>query len=205
MVVVALVVLGVGGFAVWKTIGGQGSSEGVAAGPVSSTAQGGSAGADSAADGAASCSLVASRDVVTMLGGETWTIIDAGSTVTRAYDSRVLQGVPTSCVAINPSNDRLARIARYQGADASARFAEEKQKAARGDAKGPYLGKDVQAGDEAFCTTGSKTATAGSSAGALVRTGDTLVYVSTTAAGEGARDGANCDLSLRLIEKVHAP
>ena len=46
---------------------------------------------------------------------------------------------------------------RYQGGDAAVRFAEEKQKASRGGADGPYLGKDVQAGDEAFCTTGSKT------------------------------------------------
>jgi hypothetical protein len=38
-----------------------------------------------------------------------------------------------------------------------------------------------------------------------VRSGDTLVYVSTTAAGDGAGDGAKCDVSLRLIEKVHAP
>ena len=45
-----------------------------------------------------------------------------------------------------------------------------------------YLGKDVQAGDEAFCTTGDLL----SSAGALVRRGDTLIYVSTTAAGDGA-------------------
>jgi hypothetical protein len=202
MVVVALVVLGVGGFAVWKTIGSQGSSEGVTAGPVSSSAPDGSAGANGAAS---PCSLVASQDVVTALGGEGWTILDVGSTVTRAYDSRVLQGVPTSCLATDSGNERLARIARYQGADASARFAEEKQKASRGDAKGPYLGKEVQAGDEAFCTTGSKTTTAGSSAGALVRSGDTLVYVSTTAAGDGAGDGAKCDVSLRLIEKVHAP
>lgn len=115
----------------------------------------------------------------------------------------MLAGVPTSCVATDALNAKLARIARYQGGDAAARFAEEKQKASRGGADGPYLDKGVQAGDEAFCTTGSKTITAGSSAGALVHSGDTLVYVSTT--GEGADAAANCDLSLKLVERVHAP
>jgi hypothetical protein len=148
---------------------------------------------------------VASEDVAAVLSGDGWTVLDVGPVVTRAYDSRVLAGVPTSCAATDSLNEKLARIARYQGSDAAARFAEEKQKAARGSDEGPYLGKDVQAGDEAFCTTGSKTATAGSSAGALVRRGDTLVYVSTNAAGENADDAANCDLSLHLVEKVHAP
>lgn len=197
--VVALVVLGAGGFVLWRTVGGQGSSGGVAAG------SGASDGSAATAGATPSCSLVAAEDVSAVLGGEGWTVLDVGSGVFRVYDSRVLAGVPTACAATDPLNAKLARIARYQGSDAAARFAEEKQKAARGGSDGPYLGKDVQAGDEAFCTTGNKTATAGSSAGALVRRGDTLVYVSTTAAGEGADDSANCDLSLRLIEKVHAP
>jgi hypothetical protein len=198
IVVVALIVLGVGGFALWKTFGDQSSGGGVAAGSDGSSGP-------TAADGALSCSLVATEDVGAVLGGEGWTVLDGGSGVLRAYDSRVLAGVPTSCIATDALNTKLARIARYQGSDAAARFAEEKQKASRGGDDGPYLGKDVQAGDEAFCTTGSKTITAGSSAGALVRRGDTLVYVSTTAAGEGADDSANCELSLHLIEKVRTP
>lgn len=199
--VVALVVLGVGGFALWKTVGSQSSGASLSAGSDDPSGSDGSAGTA----GAPSCSLVATEDVAAVLGGEGWTVLDSGSTVLKAYDSRVLAGVPTSCVATDALNAKLARIARYQGGDAAARFAEEKQKASRGGADGPYLGKDVQAGDEAFCTTGSKTITAGSSAGALVRSGDTLVYVSTTAAGEGADAAANCDLSLKLVEKVHAP
>jgi hypothetical protein len=197
IVVVALLVLGVGGFALWKTFGGPSSSGDLRAG---SNGPDVSPGADGVAS---SCSLVANEDVAAVFGGEGWTVLDSGPSVLKAYDSRVLAGVPTSCLATDSLNEKLARIARYQGSDAAARFAEEKQKAARGGADGPYLGKDVQEGDEAFCTTGSKTITAGSSSGALVRDGDTLVYVSTTAAGEGA--DANCDLSLKLIEKVHAP
>jgi hypothetical protein len=203
IVVVALVVLGVGGFAVWKGLGGQSSNGAVDAGSNDPAGSAGLGGSGAAAGSPLSCSLVAAGDVAAVLGGEGWTVIDAGATVTRAYDSRVLAGVATSCVATDAGNEKLARIARYQGGDAAARFAEEKQKASRGGRDGPYLGADVQAGDQAFCTTGSKTLTAGSSAGALVRRGDTLVYVSTTAAGEGASDKANCDLSLRLIDKVH--
>ena len=200
--VVALLVLGVGGYFGWKTLGGQSSSTGLAAGTDGSSGSSGAAATDSAA---LSCSLVATQDVAAVLGGEGWTVLDTGAIVQRVYDSRVLAGVPTSCSATNSDNSKLARIARYQGGDAAAKFAEEKQKALSGGDKGPYLGKEVQAGDEAFCTTGNKTLTAGSSAGALVRSGDTLVYVSTTAAGEAPDDSANCDLSLKLIEKVHAP
>ena len=202
--VVALVVLGAGGFVLWKTVLAPSSSASPAltSGATDPSGADGSASTDSAVP---SCSLVASEDVAAVLGGEGWTVLDSGPTVLKAYDSRVLAGVPTSCAATDSANSKLARIARYQGSDAAARFADEKQKAARGGDDGPYLGKDVQAGDEAFCTTGSKTLTAGSSAGALVRTGDTLVYVSTTAAGEGADASANCDLSLKLIPKVHAP
>ena len=108
-----------------------------------------------------------------------------------ALDSRVLADAPTTCWASEDKDGKLTRIARYQGADAAARFAQEKERAKGSTVdKGNglsvstegYLGKDVQAGDEAFCTTGDPL----SSAGALVRRGDTLVYVSTTAAGDGA-------------------
>ena len=132
------------------------------------------------------------------------------------------------CKTVTQDKDgKLARIARYQGADAAARFAAEKAKAKgttedRGNglsvSTDPYLGKDVQAGDEAFCTTGDPL----SFAGVLVRTGDTLVYVSTTAAGDGASavpqidfgaaqsgrigfktDEANCNLAVQLAVKAH--
>lgn len=204
-----VVVLGGGGFVAWTMLGNPGSGGGVAAGPGSATGPAGSGDANAPAGSASPsgvlqpCSLVAEADVVAVLGDESWLVRDIGAVVTRAYDSRVLAAVPTSCAGTTPDNGKLVRIARYQGGDAAARFVEEKQKAARGAANGPYLGSVVQSGDEAFCTTGSRTATAGSSAGVLVRRGDELVYVSTTAAGDD--DGANCDLSLKLVAKVHAP
>ena len=84
----------------------------------------------------------------------------------------------------------------------------------------PYYNKDVSAGDEAFCTRGDFAG----SAGVLVRRGNVLVYVSTTAAGQGAgqvpdiqfptdstsptagisfgTDDANCDLAVALAARV---
>ena len=109
------------------------------------------------------------------------------------YDSRLLAGVPKSCWVTDSLNEKLSRIARYDGGDAAARFAEEKQKAQTGS----FLGKDVQAGDEAFCTTANESSSA---AGALVRRGDTLIYVGTTAAGPDA--DAGCALAVKLVEKV---
>jgi hypothetical protein len=207
-VLLVVVVLGGGGFAAWKLLGGSGatgdagSGAGVAAGPGSAASPDGTGGGSGSSGGLAACSLVTDADIAAVLGDENWLVRDIGSFVTKAYDSRVLSGVPASCIGTTPDNGKLVRIARYQGGDAAARFADEKQKATRGAADGPYLGRVVQSGDEAFCTSGSKTESTGVSAGVLVRRGDELVYVSTTAAGD---DGANCDLSLKLAAKVHAP
>jgi hypothetical protein len=208
VVLLGVVVLGGGGFAAWRMLGSNSSGSGVVAGPGGAASPDGAGGSNAPAGSAdpsgalQACSLVADADLAAVLGDENWLVRDIGAVVTRAYDSRVLAGVPASCAGTTPDHGKLVRIARYQVGDAAARFAEEKQKAVRGAANGPYLGTVVQSGDEAFCTTGSKTA-AGSSAGVLVRRGDELVYVSTTAAGDD--DGANCDLSLKLVAKVHAP
>ena len=78
-----------------------------------------------------------------------------------------------------------------------------------------YLGKDVQAGDEAFCTTGDPLPRRARSCAAATR----WCYVSTTAAGNGAAavpdikigednqigfgtDDANCALAVKLIGAV---
>ena len=207
--VVLVALLALGGFVVWRVVSGiAGSVGGLAAG----------AGTE--------CSVVSTADVNAALGGE-WTVFQLGalgSVAGPAMDSRVLADAPTTCWASQDPDGKLTRIARYQGADAAARFAAEKTKAKGSTVdKGNgvslstegYLGKDVQAGDEAFCTTGD----ALSSAGALVRRGDTLVYVSTTAAGNGAgavpdidigsgnqlgfaTDDANCALAVRLVASV---
>lgn len=212
IVAVVLVVLLAGaGFAVYKFVSG-----------VSHSVGGLTAGAGS------TCSSISTDDVNGVLGGQ-WDVVQLGGLGDIAggvLDSRVLPDAP-SCWAVQNADGKLARLARYQGGDAAARFATEKT-----NAKGTstdqgnglsvstdgYLGKDVQAGDEAFCTTGDMLA----SAGALVRRGDTLFYVSTTAAGDGASsvpdidlsgsssgqiafgtDQANCDLAVKLIATMH--
>lgn len=210
--IVMVALLAVGGFFVYRAVSGVVNSVG------------------GLADGAgASCSAVSTQDVDAVLGGD-WTVFQLGglsSVAGPVLDSRVLPDAPTTCWASQDKDGKLTRIARYQGADAAAQFAAEKQKAKGSNvdqgngitvSSDSYLGKDVQAGDEAFCTTGDMLA----SAGALVRHGDTLVYVSTTAAGDGASsvpdinlggssttqvsfgtDDANCALAVKLIEKVH--
>jgi hypothetical protein len=210
--IVLVALLALGGFFVWRAVSGVVNSVG------------------GLADGAgATCSAVSTQDVDAVLGGD-WTVFQLGglsSIAGPALDSRVLSDAPTTCWASQDKDGKLSRIARYQGADATAKFAAEKAKAKgstvdKGNglsvSSDSYLGKDVQAGDEAFCTTGDMLA----SAGALVRRGDTLVYVSTTAAGDGASsvpdinidgsstnqvsfgtDDANCALAVKLIDKVH--
>lgn len=209
VIIVLVALLALGGFFVWRAVSGIVGSVG------------------GLADGAsAECSAVSTADVNATLGGE-WTVFQLGglsSIAGPALDSRVLPDAPTTCWASEDKDGKLTRIARYQGGDAAARFAAEKDKAKgvtvdKGNGLSVstegYLGKDVQAGDEAFCTTGDPL----SSAGALVRRGDTLVYVSTTAAGNGAAavpdinlgsgnqvgfatDDANCALAVKLIAAV---
>lgn len=147
------------------------------------------------------CSFVTAEDVDGTLGG-TYELVELGGLgdfAGVALDSRVLAQAPT-CWGVDQSTGKLVRIARYEGADAADVFAAEKQTAQgssqdQGDgvtvSTEGYLGEDVAAGDEAFCTTGDFTA----AAGALVRTGDKLVYVSTTAAGDGAESVPQIDLS----------
>lgn len=181
--------------------------------------------------GGTDCAAVSTEAVDTALGG-TYDVVELGALGALAapvLDSRVLADAP-SCWAVESGDTggRLARIARYSGPDAAERFAAEKA-AAMGTSEdrgggitvssAAYFNKDVAAGDEAFCTTGDFTA----SAGVLVRTGDLLVYVSTTAAGDGAEsipdidfdqaggasdairfgtDDANCDRAVALAAQV---
>lgn len=210
VVVVALVVLG--GIALNRLVTGIGESVGGLAGGT---------GCDAVSTDAVDSALGGSYEVI-QLGGLT-------GIAAPVLDSRVLADVPT-CWAVESGDTggRLARIARYSGSDAAERFAAERA-AAMGTTEdrggglsvstSAYFNKDVRAGDEAFCTTGDFTA----SAGVLLRTGDLLVYVSTTAAGDGAgavpdiefdqaggpsdavrfgTDEANCDLAVALAGQV---
>jgi hypothetical protein len=214
---VVVVLIGLGGFAVYRLASGVadrvgGLTDGIGTG----------------------CDAVAGADVDAALGG-TYDVIQLGglgAIAAPVLDSRVLADAPTCWAVEAGSTDaggRLARIARYSGPDAAQRFAAERQ-AAEGTTQdqgggvsltsSAYFNKVVPAGDEAFCTTGD----VAGSAGALVRRGDLLVYVSTTAAGDGAAsvpqveldpnagagdaigyatDDANCDLAVTLAAAVH--
>ncbi len=174
------------------------------------------------------CDAVSTDDVDAALGG-TYDVIQLGGGIgamaAPVLDSRVLADAPT-CWAVESGNSsgKLARVARYSGGDAAARFAKERT-AAQGTTEDRgnglsvstegYFAGPVQAGDEAFCTSGDPLG----SAGALVRRGDTLIYVSTTAAGDGAAsipqigvddsgtmtfatDKANCEKAVALAAKV---
>jgi hypothetical protein len=172
------------------------------------------------------CAAVPTADVNAALGG-TYDVIQLGGlsgVAAPVLDSRVLADAPSCWAVESGEGGRLARIARYSGADAAARFAAEKT-AAKGTTENrgngisvssePYFAADTAAGDEAFCTTGDFMG----SAGALVRRGDLLVYVSTTAAGGGAAsipqigldgnnnitfatDAENCRRAVALAQKV---
>ncbi|GAA3235383.1 hypothetical protein GCM10017691_32690 [Pseudonocardia petroleophila] len=209
IVVVVLVVLGA--VAVNRLVTGIGESVGGLAGGT---------GCDAVSTEAVDGALGGSYDVV-QLGA-------LGAVAAPVLDSRVLADAPSCWAVESGDGGRLARIARYSGPDAADRFAAERA-AAMGTTEdrgggitvsaAAYFNKDVPAGDEAFCTTGDFTA----SAGVLVRTGDLLVYVSTTAAGDGAEsipdiefdpaggasdairfgtDDANCDRAVALAAQV---
>lgn len=205
---VLVALLALGGFAVFQLVSGVaervgGATEGLAT----------------------SCDAVPTDAVNTALGGsyEVIQLGGVGALAAPILDSRVLPDA-LSCWAVETGDEgRLARIARYSGADAAQRFAAEKTRAMgvtedRGNglsvSSEGYFGGDVTSGDQAFCTSGDFSG----SAGALVRRGELLVYVSTTAAGEGAgalpqiditadqlsfaTDEANCTLAVALAEKV---
>lgn len=184
----------------------------------------------------AGCTVVPTAEIDATLGGS-YEVVQLGGTIGGltapvVLDSRVLGDAALTCWAVESgpaeTGGRLARIARHEGTDAQRRFAAERT-AAMGTTEdrggglsvstAEYFNKDVAAGDEAFCTSGDFLG----SAGALVRRGTVLVYVSTTAAGQGASSGpdivvptdtppnaaitfstddANCELAVALAAKV---
>lgn len=136
-----------------------------------------------------SCDFITTGDIEGVLGGK-YSIIQLGGLTeiaTPALDARVLPdgktcwASPESTSANKPG--RTVRLARLQTSDAEARYEQEltQAKGVKQDRGGgltvesqSYLNKEVNAGDEAFCTTGDFTG----SSGVLVRRGDTLIYVS---------------------------
>lgn len=214
---VFVVLVALGGFAVYQLVSG-------VAGRVGGLTEGLGTGCDAVATADVDAALGGTYDVIQLGGG-------FGGLAAPVLDSRVLADAPTCWAVESGSTDtggRLARIARYSGPDAATRFAAERRTAGglaedRGGginvSTSAYFNKDVRAGDEAFCTTGDFSG----SAGVLVRRGTLLVYVSSTAAGDGAAavpkieldpgsgpsdaityatDDANCDLAVTLAAAV---
>lgn len=136
-------------------------------------------------------------------------------------DNRVLANPPACIVrASSGSYETIARVARYQGSDAASVFDAERDVAdgTSQDQGGgisletsAYLSDQaVESGDEGFCTT----ANIMGASGALVRQGDTLVYVSVQPdftsetpqvdldSGGFATDPENCAKAQDLAERI---
>jgi hypothetical protein len=150
------------------------------------------------------CSILSKADAKKAFEGEVTTLQIGGFTsiANAALDTRVIKDAP-SCLVTPTGKDAkfgLSRVAKLESSDAKAIFAKE-LKNAQGTSTDQgngltvdseaYLSEEkVTLGDEAFCTTAALT----SSAGALVRKGNTLVYVSVAATTAQAQDVSNTGL-----------
>lgn len=169
------------------------------------------------------CPFLSDGDASSALGRDVDAVELSGFTgfVGIGLDTRVLEDAP-DCVLLADDDEPAARVARYQSSDASSKFAQEKDVAdGTSQDKGgglsietdAYLSdQEVTIGDEGFCTTSSLLG----SSGALVRRGDTLVYVSIQPAigstgtvpdldlegGGFSTDAQNCTTAQQLAAKV---
>ncbi|MBI2704461.1 MAG: hypothetical protein HYX32_04115 [Actinobacteria bacterium] len=178
--------------------------------------------------GKTECDAISTQELNSTLGGK-YEVIQLGGITNiagAATDTRIIPDA-TSCLATqqatNGTGGQNVRIARYEGGDAATRFQTEKTKAKgttedRGGGlsveSSSYFNKDVQAGDEAFCTTSDLAL----SSGAFVRKGNVLIYVSmmgsdslpsfdSTPSGQTPTvkftgDDKNCELAQKVIEKI---
>lgn len=173
----------------------------------------------SATQEATGCTFVSDDKASAALGGQfTFEQLDgANGTTKAAADVRPLPD-GTICLGTgrDGASDRTITVVRLDADDAPARFDRARTDAQqpteqRGDgltaAPPSSFSKDVQLGDQAFCTTADSTG----SSGVLVRRGTVLLYVSTTAgtvAGTAASTAAantsdtNCELAQRLILEI---
>jgi hypothetical protein len=143
-----------------------------------------------------SCPFVSNDELSEVLGPGTKALPLQGifdSTLGLILDKRVMPD-DEDCWITSDGANGTGRLARYQGPDAAAKFAAERQAAqpTSEDQGGGvklenegYFGGDVSGfGDEAFCT-GVLNATM---SGVLVRQGDTLVYVSLLGGTDSVTD-----------------
>jgi hypothetical protein len=147
---------------------------------------GGPGSGDGAAGTGSDCAFLSDADARTLFGGQADALPLTGiyqASIGLVIDMRVLPDAP-DCWVTEGTEAYIARIVRYDGADATARFAQERQNAAptsepQGSGitlenEGYFAGEVSGLGDEAFCTGISQAGMAG----VLVRQGNRLVYVS---------------------------
>jgi hypothetical protein len=140
------------------------------------------------------CPFVSDEQLSSVLGAGTKAVPLQGvfdATIGIILDKRVMPD-DEDCWITSDGSTGTGRIARYQGSDAAAKFQAERQAAqptSQDQGNGltlenpGYFASDVSGvGDEAFCTDYSSALMEG----ALVRQGDTLVYVSL----QGGTDAA---------------
>jgi hypothetical protein len=176
-VVVALIAFA---FIIGQLFSNFGTNLGVSVAPGAGSANGGD------------CSFLSDADARTIFGGNADAIDLSGlydASIGLIIDKRVLSNAP-DCWVTEGDRAYIARIALYQGGDASSLFQAEKTAAEpTSDDQGGgvsienpgYLASEVKGlGDEAFCTDISGAIMAG----VLVRQGDRLVYVSVGPASE---------------------
>jgi hypothetical protein len=138
------------------------------------------------------CAFLSDADAKTVFGGNADAFDLSGladASIGLIIDKRVLPNAP-DCWITDGDRAYIARIARYQGSDASSVFTaafnaslpSSQDQGGGVTIENPgYFGGEVSGvGDEAFCTDLS----AAIMAGVLVRQGDRVVYVSVGSANE---------------------
>ncbi len=135
------------------------------------------------------CALISPADVQEILGREATALPLGGFvdvTVGQVLDKRLLPDASACWLLSDSGSSITGRLAREDGSGG------ELFQAARQDAQdGAFFAAELAFGDESFCTS----ATEFGGAGALVRQGDRVAYVSLLNAG-----AATCDLAGRLAE-----
>jgi hypothetical protein len=117
------------------------------------------------------CEFISPDEVAAILGDDAVAMPMGGlvdGTIGQLLDKRILGDAPDCWIVSDEASSVTGRLARQDG-NASATFAAARQQA---EEAGYYAG-DTSAGDEAFCTGMSEVG----SFGALVRRGDSVVYV----------------------------
>jgi hypothetical protein len=172
---------------------------------------------------AARCALLAdplADDRASAVLGGQFTFEQLDSVTDTAKATPDVRPLPDGSICLgtgrDSTGDRVVTVVRLDAGDAPARFAKARAEA-QGTATerlgaGPVarspgsFSKDVQLGDQAFCTT----ADSSGSSGVFVRRGNVLLYVSLTASAPASdtvsdtanTDDANCELAQKIVPMI---